>query len=180
MSCAGDVAVALRHDRHRSKRGGVVRPPRAQRAVEHQSAAKKFAHEEIKEIAIAPAAPEEELGRASGGRVIAQRRRIGADGGDFAFRVEIPPRVHGAGRRADLGLPVPQLEGPRDAEARDPPLLRCGRGNRRATAAIRAQNRGSWSASERHTRGARDGECAPRKSISTRSQLRRPILSPKE
>src|SRR5208282_4848564 len=104
-------------------RGGVARASWAQRPVEHQSAAKKLTDEEIKEIAIAPTAAEEELGRAGGGSVIAQRRRIRADGGDFTFRVDVSPRIHCAWRRADLGFPVPQLERRRDAKACDPPLL---------------------------------------------------------
>src|SRR5271165_7560867 len=73
---------------------------------------------------MAPGAAKEVLGGAGGGRVVAQRDRIAAYGRDFARDVEFAPVGHGAGGRANLGLPGPHLEWRRDAEPRDLAALR--------------------------------------------------------
>ena len=103
------------------------------RRRQHRSAAEKLADEEIEEIPVTPAAAEEELGCASGRRIIAQCRRIRARSRNFTFHVKARPGAHCALRRADLRFPAPQLKRSRDAKADDPPLLRGGEGPGRAT-----------------------------------------------
>ena len=75
---------------------------------------------------MAPPLAKEELRRAGGGRIVAERDRVGAHSGDLAGDVEVAPVRHRALRRADFGFPGPKLEGLGDAEAGDPAPLRVG------------------------------------------------------
>ena len=129
---------------------------------------------------MAPAAAEEELRRAGGGRVVAQRDRIGADRGDLACRVEPAPRLPWR-RRARRSRPprstierAPRRRAPRSGAASARSAIRP------APAHARARSRESSRASERRSVRWARFRTAPRKSTSTRSQLRRPILRPSE
>ncbi len=93
---------------------------------------------------MAPAGAEEELGRACGGRVVAERHRIRAERRDLLGRVELPPCGERPFRRADFGFPGPELKRRRHAEPRDaqPLDLRKRRGQRGDPFADELEDRG--------------------------------------
>ena len=181
MSCGQAPPVALRHDRHRSERAGVAGAPDPQRSVEHQPAADERADKEVEEVAVPPASAEEELGRAGGGRVVAERDRIRSRSRRFPAR----RRNRATPAMAPDGAPISASQVHSwNGEATPRPAIRrlCAS----LSASVERRQRGADEL-EDHLRGrdrrrcaARARRTAPRKSISTRSQLRRPILSPRE
>ena len=102
---------------------GIAGAARIEIAVEHDAATDEGADEEIDEVAKAGALAEEELGAAGGGGVVAEADGPGADPGDLRLDIDGAPALHGAGRRPHFALPIPELEGKRDAEPGDALLL---------------------------------------------------------
>src|SRR5687767_11433305 len=114
----------LAADRHRSQRPRIASAALIEHAVEDNAAADEGADEEVDEVAIAAADAEGELGGAGRGGVVARLHRPARQLRHLAHQVEGAPDLQHVARRADLLLPVPQLEWRRDAEAGDARALR--------------------------------------------------------
>ena len=109
-----------RGDQHLADGAGIAAPAGEEVAVEDNAAADEPGDEDVEHVGIAAGIAEEQLGGAGGGRIVAgEDRKVGGPR-HLGRKVEPPPALHGAGRRADLLLPVPQLEGRGDAEPGDP------------------------------------------------------------
>ena len=145
------LAVRLAtHDRHRAERAGIAAAAGKQAAVEHDAAADEGADIEIGEVAIGCAGAEGELGGAGRGRVVAEADRPGAKRRDSSAATSKSRHcAERARRRLEIGLPVPQLERHRDAEAADPAVLRGGQFGQRGSASRVRRRRGCPAARDR-------------------------------
>jgi hypothetical protein len=107
-----------------------------QLAAQHQTAADEVAKVEVQEIARLFGGAEDQFRPAGGGRVVLHPDRHAGHGGDLGLDRAVAPGVQFGLRRAELVGPAPELEGHRDAHARNPPPQ--GRGQRTGDGGQRA------------------------------------------
>ena len=174
----GAVANA-RRARHGSDARRRCRCARSAARRRAPAAADELPEEEIEEVAMAPAAAEEEFGRAGGGRVVAQHDRKGQTEA-ISRSVSNPrhPPLRPAGRRSRL----PRSTAGKALRRQALRSRRFGAARQRSTSVGGCSRRSRGSCSGVGKAKVAVSALADRaaKVTSTRSQLRRPILRPSE